>query len=199
MTFVLSGTTITQSDTDADLSGIAGITGVESYDHRVTDYPYTIYDASDFELVITGTLNHDQFEEQLIVDKLTINSGGTYNLGITKPAPDNSPDVYEAFVPLLALHIKFRGVHPQNDPSFDIQPGGTLNWQASMILMHAGFRGFYTSASDQATINITDAYLYIEGPRNSNNTGYKFRFDGTAVNIGQTKTVRRCICNAKNP
>ena len=187
MTFTLSGTTITQAGSDDDLSDIALITGVESYDHSVTDYPYTIYDASDFELVITGTLNHNQFEEQLIVDQLTINSGGTYNIGITKDEPATATDAYEAFVPILALHIKFRGVHPQNNPSLDIQSGGTLNWIGCMIFMHAGFRGFYTSATNQATINITDAYLYIEGIGSTKATAYKLRFDGTAVNIDKLK------------
>ena len=197
MAFVLSGTVITQSGTDADLSGIAGISGVESYDHGVADFDYTIYDASDFELVITGTLNHDQFEEQLIVDQLTINSGGTYNIGITRDEPATAVDAYEAFVPILALHIKFRGAHPQNNPSFDIQSGGTLNWIGCMIFMHAGFHGYYDSASSQATINITDAYLYIEGLATINDLPYKLRFDGTDVNINKLKQYGGAFANQR--
>ena len=195
MAFVLSGTVITQSGTDADLSGIAGISGVESYDHGVTDFDYTIYDASDFELVITGTLDHNQFEEQLIVDQLTINDGGTYNLGITKPAPSNSPDVFEAFVPLLALNIKARGAHPQDDPRFIINSGGTLVWKSAMILLHSGMRGYWTSASDQANVTISDAYLYIEGLATGNNKPYKLRFDGTTVNIDKLKQYGGAFTN----
>ena len=168
---------------DNTFSSLSAFSGIDIVDVGVTDFPYSIYDSTNMTLGINGSLRHDQFEEQLLVDQIDINSGGIYNCGIIKEEPEDATIPFDTSVPLLAVHIKNRGVHPQNDPGFKINSGGTLILNGAMILMHSGFRGYYTTDNNQATVRINNGYIYIEGSATQNSLPYKVRFDGTDVEI----------------
>ena len=81
--FSLSGTTITQSGTDADLSGLQAISGVE----YTTYENFTHYYTDSLNMVVTGELTIDPTYEKLTfganapTPNLHVN-GGTLNLGV---------------------------------------------------------------------------------------------------------------------
>lgn len=84
MTFSLSGSIITQSGTDTDISGLGGITGVTTT--TVGDRNY--YNLGTLKLLITGTLTHDPDAECILTTVTGTGnpaievSTGTYNFGI---------------------------------------------------------------------------------------------------------------------
>ena len=172
---------------DKDHENVGALTEVTILDLGVTGYPYKIYDGTGLSLVISGDMTLDQFSEQLLIDQFDINSGGTYACGIARSEPASAGSLYEARVPLLGMHIKKRGTNPQNDPGFQVQVGGTFILNGAMILMHSGFRSFYTSEADQAHVEINDGYIYMEGLATQNSKPYKVRFDGTDVVINGLK------------
>lgn len=83
MTFTLSGSVITQTGTDADLSGLASITGVTA----LTSGWRTTYNLGTLTLIISGTLSQDPDVEELTfaatgaVPCLTISSDGEFYYG----------------------------------------------------------------------------------------------------------------------
>ena len=95
MSFSLSAGLITQSGTDANLSGLASVAGVVATDDDPTGRGIIIYDMGNLRLRITGTLSHDPDKEIMIFHHtksngsnstiervLSIAGGGTYNYGI---------------------------------------------------------------------------------------------------------------------
>jgi len=66
--FTLSGSTITQTSTDNDLSGLTLISGVTQMQIASgTDTEFTVYDLGNYNLVIDGTLTIDASKEMLII------------------------------------------------------------------------------------------------------------------------------------
>ena len=66
--FSLSGSTITQTGTDTDLSGLSSISGVTILQQGVgTDSEYIVYDIGNYNLIINGTLTIDASKEQLLI------------------------------------------------------------------------------------------------------------------------------------
>lgn len=90
MAFSLSSSTITQTGTDSDLSGLAAITGVT---YSVINGSGTmpnrkVYDLASLRLNIEGTLSHDPSKEVLIFkggnnnnERIFIEAGAVYNYG----------------------------------------------------------------------------------------------------------------------
>ena len=94
MSFTLNSGVITQSGTDANLSGLSSITGVTITDDDPGKGKIT-YDMGDLRLKINGTLSHDPDKELMIFHHekssssnsvnepvLQISGGGTYNYGV---------------------------------------------------------------------------------------------------------------------
>ena len=81
MGFNLNGTIITQTGTDANLSGLAGVSGVNVQSSDNT----TWYFVGNRRLDIAGTLNHDPETEILVFGDnppiRTLSILGTYNYG----------------------------------------------------------------------------------------------------------------------
>ena len=67
MAFSLSGSTITQSGTDTDLSGLASISGVSVQTTSSGVHSYSVYDLNSLTLVINGTLTINPEENMLLV------------------------------------------------------------------------------------------------------------------------------------
>ena len=167
---------------DKDHSAFGALTPVTSTDLSVTDYPYHVYDGSTVTLVVGGDMLLNQFEELVFVGDIRVD-GGNYVQGVIRDEPADAGSVFKAPVPLPSLHIVRRGVHPQNDPGFDVLAGGRHEMNGAMMMMHSAYRARYTSATDQASVRFNDAYIYIEGLATQNNVPYKVRFDGTDVQI----------------
>ena len=86
MAFNLAGTTITQSGTDTNLSGLSAITGVTT---KLMGGA-TLYDLNNLILVVAGTLSYDAITEKLAFGlasgflSLTTNAGGSITVNGTK-------------------------------------------------------------------------------------------------------------------
>ena len=84
MVFTLSGTTITQSGTDDDYSGLSAIAGVTTKTHN----DLKIYEIGELRLEVTGTISHDPAKEMVVstyggtlMETPIITNTGTYNYG----------------------------------------------------------------------------------------------------------------------
>ncbi|SEB54589.1 hypothetical protein SAMN04489761_1319 [Tenacibaculum sp. MAR_2009_124] len=84
--FTLSGSIITQTGTDNDLSGLASIAGVTTTTNGTGTNQYITYNLNNLRLVIQGTLSHNPEQEQLLFNNpgnpiIDIQNGAEYNLG----------------------------------------------------------------------------------------------------------------------
>ena len=128
MTFSISGSTITQTGVDADLSGLASITGVDIFQQG----SHTVYSVGDRRLNIQGDLSIDpEFEEIVFGDgapfrTMDVLSGGILNVGreINIGAEQNA----------FSTGVMARFTDPSTDTfreteaSFRVSSGGTFNW-----------------------------------------------------------------------
>jgi hypothetical protein len=125
MSFSLASNVITQTGTDADLSGLSAISGVVT--QTITAY-YTrkVYIIpSGVRLVVNGTLSHDpKYEDLHFVggDFNMITVAGTYNYGVSTEYTG------------CGLHFPFRTNQHWNQHGVDISSGGTFNWRGGLIL-----------------------------------------------------------------
>ena len=141
MAFTLSGSTITQSGTDASLSGLAGISGVTVNTLAATSgtfqgvKQYLINSSTN--LVINGTLNHDPDSEVLVLQRndedqpLAIN--GTYNFGSS--ATFQGGTVYQAGCGLVIAGY-YTGTQRQfrdTTAGIYVSATGTFNWKGATI------------------------------------------------------------------
>jgi hypothetical protein len=143
--FTLAGTTITQTGIDADLSGIAGITGVSSLQQGTGGAIYTVYDIGDLQLVIDGTLSIDASKEMLLVGpnapRSNIFINGTLNINDFETL--NGFTLYRQ---RTAIRTTYNNNACCNNFSLEVTDSGTLNMQGG---------GIESSSSIRFTVNST--------------------------------------------
>lgn len=134
-----SGSTITQSGTDANLSGLAAIAGVTT----VAQATHTAYNIGNLQLLVTGTLTIDPEIETLYCGYVSASTSmvrvtGTLNIG--KAILENG---YTRYSEGLAIYLD------DNLNSF-LLPGyieftntSTFNWYGGVISQQYGASGFY--------------------------------------------------------
>ena len=190
MSFSLSGSTITQSGTDANLSGLAGIAGVTTVAEGAASKPYTVYSIGDRRLTINGTLNHDPAIEKLVIGdgisgaSILVNSG-TYNYGVTT--------VFSGFTQRsteLGLVITRITNSNFDQPVFDVNGSGTFNWNGGVI--NTGGTFYFRSGS---TVTINDAIINIQNP----NGGQLFRSFTTNLNVNGLKKIGGAVLLYSSP
>ena len=128
MTFSLSGSTITQNGTDADLSGLAAIAGVQV----ISENGHAIYNVGDRQLQVRGSLSLDPEVEELVFganapfQTLLIPNGGHLTVGqeIAIGASQNrfSSGTWVRFTD--ASTDSFR----ESEASLRVGTGGRLDW-----------------------------------------------------------------------
>ena len=127
MTFALSGTVITQSGTDTDLSGIASIAGVTT----ISAGDHTIYNLETLYLNITGTLTIDPEVEELFFGagdgdgRVTVENGGTLNIGQeidTGTGTRYSSGTWARFT------ADNSGNFQETESDLKVENGGTIEW-----------------------------------------------------------------------
>lgn len=145
MGFILSGSTITQSGIDANLSGLNGIAGVVRTVSGTGATSLTTYDIGILRLVITGTVTHDPDLELLVgsagsdlptnADNTTLNNvmltiaaGGVYNYGISRVK--NGITTYSEST---GIRSTFQSTNEYGSSWIEIKNGGTLNWNGGGI------------------------------------------------------------------
>ncbi|MCL7763492.1 hypothetical protein MPF19_08715 [Polaribacter sp. Z014] len=156
-TFILtSATIITQTDTDTDLSAIAGISGVTLVQVGLgTDSEYTIYDIGDRQLIINGNLTIDASKEMLLVGSAAprsiISVIGTLNI--------NDFETINGFTSYLQ-RTAIRTTYDKNDCcinfSLDVTDSGTFNMQGGGVECSSSIK-FYPNS----TVNIQDGRIEL--------------------------------------
>jgi len=165
MSFSYSSGVITQTGTDADLTGLNGLTGVTSL---VVDPDgvgsQTIYSVDDStRLVINGVLNHDPDYEQLIISANPSGTSsapfvvnGTYNYGVERFGNGNTQ--YS-----IGTGLVFTNNGANFYSNFALVNNGTFNWKGGVIKI-AGTLVFISGSTltvDSGTvINASDAQTY---------------------------------------
>ena len=190
MAFSLSGSTITQSGTDADLSGLSGVSGVTTVVEGSASKLYTSYFIGDRRLTINGTLSHDPSIEKLVIGdgisgaSILVNSG-TYNYGITT--------VFSGFTQRsteLGLVITRISNSNFDQPVFDVNGSGTFNWNGGVI--NTGGTFYFRSSS---TVTINDAVINIQNP----SSGQLFRSFTTNLNVNGLKKIGGAVLLYESP
>jgi hypothetical protein len=180
MAFNLSGSTITQTGTDSDLSGLAAITGVTTITEGDVLKPHNTYSIGDRRLVIDGTLSHDPASELLIIgdgisgESILVNVG-TYNYGITT--------VFSGFTQRSTeLGLVITRISNSNwaQPVFDVSGSGTFNWNGGII--NTGGTFYFR---DSSTVTINDAIINIKNPH----LGQLIRSFTTNLNVNGLKKI----------
>ena len=130
MAFALSGTTITQSGTDFDLSGLSGITGVEYKEHIASASVFRLAEFSTgIKLRINGNLTIDASTDQLFFPHtsdtfgwLEVTDGASLTL-TDKIEKDGTSQSYQK----IAIRSMARTAnHYSAGQGIDIKSGGTL-------------------------------------------------------------------------
>lgn len=153
MAFTISGSIITQTGTDSDLSGLAGISGVDAIETGADEYQRNIYALGTNHLVVNGTLNINPYIEEFITNfaggdgGLTINSGGTVN--INGSMTHNGITKYTQRRWFTHQHLSI-----WQDIALWVRSGGTLNWVGGEVMTTSGIQFDATSF-----VNITSAVI----------------------------------------
>ena len=176
MSFALAGTTITQTGTDADLSGLSGIAGVTTY--STTDRrTFYMCDATITKLDISGTLSYDPDYETLSFvhntdnEAVAVTSGGSLTIGVLTTI--NSINRYSTGD---ALFI------PDTDGSISVEmalvvkSGGTFVMNGGTIY-HGNANGVQSGGS--VTIN---KGRFVNTANETQNTQY-FRIEGASTDM----------------
>ena len=132
MAFALSGTTITQTGTDTDLSGLNGISEVAT----LTEGDHTIYNLGNRKLRINGDLTIDPEYEELVfgtsapVKTLQVDTG-TLTIG-KEIVTGGSTNRFSSGVVARFTDPNTSG-SSEAQSSFIVESGGTLHWYGGTI------------------------------------------------------------------
>lgn len=155
-TFTLSGTTIIQTGTDTDLSGLAGITGVTILQQGLgTNSEYTIYNIGNLQLEVNGTLSIDASKEMLLVGSSAPRSiiavDGTLNINDFETL-----NGFTAYKQRTAIRTTYDNNDCCGNFSLEVTDSGTLNMQGGGIESSSSIR-----FTENSTVNIQDARIEL--------------------------------------
>ena len=152
--FTLSGTTITQSGTDTDLSGLAGISGVT----QIETARMTIYDVGDNSLSITGDLiiNADErleFGDGAPAVFLHVQTGGTLAVYGTNDSSTTTTNIGNPQI------VSDKQSANHWSPGEGILVNGTLELQGGMIDIgsHVNFEANSVFRTRAGVVKMSDA------------------------------------------
>ena len=165
MSFALSGSVITQSGSDSDLSGLSGNGAT------VTDFgAYKVYNCGANRLVVTGTLSInalDGVQEQLLVGTgdqsvVDLEISGSLTVGLDSSNSDGSyiDTIHFPSVVEKDIGLNFGTSRGKNDswagsqsPFMLVKAGGTLIWNGNMVMCGGiGFDGDGNGATDSTIV-----------------------------------------------
>lgn len=133
--FTLSGSTITQTGLDTDLSGLNIVSGVTVISEGTGTNQFNVYDIGNRQLRIQGTLTINPTNEQLLfgtsspANSLLIQNGGILNLGIDKTV--NSATYQTTGKGIIIPNSGLPACC--SNGALTVQNGGTLNWKGATI------------------------------------------------------------------
>lgn len=200
MTFALSGSNITQSGTDADLSGLAGVSGVTTF----VQSGKTVYNIGNRTLAITGTLTQDPRTEEIWTGSAVPlgsgngNSGsmirvtGTYNLGVAV-----TKNGVQAYPQSTAIRLNTSGgssYGPDDISNYGgvvVASGGVWNWYFGTIFTWGpiGFGSSANSASGTANVYSKSCQIISLGTSGGNAENPQVRVNSTQTNVQGMSTI----------
>jgi len=190
MSFSLSGSTITQSGTDTDVSGLSGLSGV-----TVTSTAgRKVYNVGNRKLQVNGTLSHDNRIEEIWFGSgaptPTVNVTGTYNVG--KIIVYDSKESYTVGRPFTFTKTGGKS-YKDYDSNLMCRASGTLNLYGCSISL-SGERSIWYEIGSHGVIRETHLYkkdTQQYGPRaymlsaNTDIDGF-YVYDFNAVNFNSS-------------
>ena len=186
--FTLSGSTITQTGTDTDLSGISGILGVTTIQQGVgTDAEFIIYDIGNYNLIIDGTLSIDASKEQLLIGSsaptniITVN--GTLNINDFETI--NS---FTSYRQRTAIRSTYNSNNCCSNFSLLVEDGATLNMEGGAIEASSSIR-----FDESSTINIESARIELLSSPDSEYQIRQWSLNLTANNFYMVKYAMTII------
>lgn len=157
MSFSQSGSTITQSGTDTDLSGLSGTTGVTTQ----TVGNLTIYIIASNNLAITGTCTMDPPTEMIVLTSTTTANqlyvnGGTFNVGspVTPSYGTALDDIYPQHTAIVCAKD---GPGCCSGGAINVNATGTLNAYGAIFNINA-----VSVWANGSTIVFRDVILYSQ-------------------------------------
>jgi len=159
MSFSLSGSTITQSGTDTDVSGLSGLSGVTV----TTTAGRTVYNVGDRKLQVNGTLSQDNRVEEIWFGSSaptpTVNVTGTYNVGVVV-----TYDTKESYTVGSPFTFTKTGGKSFKDYDCNImcRDSGTLNLNGCSIRL-SGNRSLWYEIGAHGKIRETHIYSKVIG------------------------------------
>lgn len=184
-TFTRSGTIITQTGTDTDLSGITAINVIFTYVTTLQEgtgtREYTVYDIGNYKLVINGNLTIDASKEMLLVGASSPRSVITVNGTLTIRDYDiiNS---FTAYRQRTAIRTTYNAATCCSNFSLEVSNTGILNMQGGAVESASSIL-FNTNS----TVNIQDARIELLNAPNNNYQIRQFSNNLTAVNFKMFK------------
>lgn len=187
--FTLSGSLITQSGTDTDLSGLSAIAGVTTSTSGSGVDEYTIYNLNNLGLSITGTLTQNPEQEMILFNSpsnpiVAIKNGGVYNFGI-----DVSNNGFIRQTEGIGIFVGSRnpGCCGTGQAVVSIEDGGTWNWKGATL--DVGQLPWFAAVT--SIVNITNGVLLVRRDATSDvvqvrQSSDNFYVDGLSF-IGNTK------------
>ena len=144
MSFSISSSTITQTGTDTDLSGLTGLSGVVV----VNNGSHKTYHLDGRHLIINGELTIDPQKECLLTEQKYLHIFGTLNFGVT--AVIGGVTRYSRALGLI--------LHDSGYARFLVKSGGTLNWNGGAMKLRGG-----CDFQDGSNVNITNGIIIATG------------------------------------
>ncbi len=181
--FSLSGSTITQTGTDTNLSGLSSISGVIATQHGTgTSSEYTIYNLGNLNLVINGTLSIDASKETILIGssapRSIISVSGTLNINDYETI--NSFTSYRQRTAIRSTYINNSDCC--NDFALEVLDAGTFNMNGG------GFEGASSiKFHENATINIESGRIELLNDPAPQNQIRQFSLNLTANNFQMVK------------
>jgi hypothetical protein len=159
MAFTLSGSIITQSGTDADLSGLSGVSGVTTTTLGAGVDKRTIYSVGNRKLIVQGTLDQDHRKEEIVFGLSsptpTIDvDGGVYTAGVITTY--GSQVTYSVGIPWSFVRVGGASF-TESDANIRCGSNGTLNLYGCSITLSGSRSIFYT---DGARGVIRNTHIY---------------------------------------
>ena len=154
--FSLSGSVITQSGTDNDLSGLANISGVTATDNE----NHKTYDLGSKQLVVNGTLTISPESEMITTDftnkAIRINSGA--ELIIDGKITQNGETTYSTAYWLVGSSFTDtpQGMYDDDYSLIYVNNGAELNWEGGYIKGRQPLEFRRSSSSNQSKVKIVN-------------------------------------------
>jgi len=163
MSFSLSGSTITQVDTDADLSGLQGITGVDYFTTAVGKNVYNL-NTNSLQLVVNGDLQIDGDYEELHLNYAKVAmlvDGSSAILRVGKRKDYNNQIRYSQG---LSIVVPYKGSPQYDVEGIKYRNNARLEWNGGVIMSGSACGSYYNESGNTYTAEVNAGTFLCTAP-----------------------------------